>query len=193
VDWYKAWSPPLEFVAFLFFFRVFRTEYSKKIRFGSTVFSVYTLIFQTRLFSLLPASFSAGFKNLCACLLAPPSPPAEDIDDSFPVKSDSSAVIPTTPYCDPNIKATIWKNIEVLGLIDRYESIIASVGYEFIEDYVLKMCTGEWAKPMLEDLRIWMSEKVVPWMLHVYARGATNGLVSLLIFPPKTLIGLFFF
>jgi hypothetical protein len=49
------------------------------------------------------------------------------------------------------------------------------VGYEFIEDYVLKVCTGEWAKPMLEDLRVWMSEKVVPWMLHVYARGATNG------------------
>jgi anaphase-promoting complex subunit 2 len=150
-----------------------------KNRFGSTVFSAYTLNFQTRLFSLLPPSFSAGFKNLCACLLAPPSPPSEDVEDSFPV--DSSAVIPTSPYCDPNIKATIWKNIEVLGLIDRYESIIASVGYEFIEDYVLKMCTGEWAKPMLEDLRVWMSEKVVPWMLHVYARGATNGLVSVFL------------
>lgn len=28
---------------------------------------------------------------------------------------------------------------------------------------------------MLEELRVWMSEKVVPWMLHVYARGASNG------------------
>ena len=68
------------------------------------------------------------------------------------------------------------------------------MGYEFIEDHVLKMCTGEWAKPMLEDLRAWMSEKVVPWMLHVYARGATNGLV--LVFPSffiQTLIGFFFF
>jgi anaphase-promoting complex subunit 2 len=27
---------------------------------------------------------------------------------------------------------------------------------------------------MLEDLRMWMSEKVVPWMLHIYARGATT-------------------
>ena len=145
-----------------------------KIRFGSTVFSAYTLTFQTCLFSFLRAPFSAGFKNLCACLLAPPSPPSEDAEDSVSV--DSSAVVPTTPYSDPNVKAAIWKNIEILGLIDRYESIIASVGYEFIEDYVLKMCTGEWAKPMLEDLRVWMSEKVVPWMLHVYARGATNGL-----------------
>ena len=49
------------------------------------------------------------------------------------------------------------------------------MGYEFIEDHVLKTCAGEWAKPMLEDLRVWMSEKVVPWMLHVYARGATSG------------------
>ena len=70
----------------------------------------------------------------------------------------------------------------MLGLIDRYESIIASVGYEFIEDYVLNMCTGEWAKPMLEDLRVWMSEKVVPWMLHVYARGAANGLFFVFLF-----------
>jgi len=58
--------------------------------------------------------------------------------------------MPTTPYCDPNIKAAIWKNIEVLRLIDRYESIIAGVGYEFIEEYVLKMCTDEWTKPMLK-------------------------------------------
>ena len=68
------------------------------------------------------------------------------------------------------------------------------MGYEFIEDHVLKMCTGEWAKPMLEDLRVWMSEKVVPWMLHVYARGATNGLISVFpLFLKKTLIGFFFF
>ena len=73
----------------------------------------------------------------------------------------------------------IWKHLEVLGFIDRYESIIASVGYEFIENHVLKTCTGEWAKQMLEDLRAWMSERVVPWMLHVYARGATNGLAFL--------------
>ena len=47
---------------------------------------------------------------------------------------------------------------------------------------LLKMCTREWAKPMLEDPRAWMSEKEVPWMLHVYARGAMNGLVFLFVF-----------
>ena len=39
---------------------------------------------------------------------------------------------------------------------------------------MLKTCTGEWAKPMMEDLRAWMSERVVLWMLHVYARGVAN-------------------
>ncbi|KAF8812048.1 hypothetical protein BYT27DRAFT_6431262 [Phlegmacium glaucopus] len=155
MDWYKAWEPPLEF--------------------GPTVYSAYNLNFQTRLFSLLPPSFSAGFKNLCSCLLAPPSPPLEDPEDSFSADSSSApTVVPTISYCDPSISLSIWKNFEVLGFIDRYEGFIASVGYEFIEDYVLRTCTGEWAKPMLEDLRAWMSDKVVPWMLNVYARGATN-------------------
>ncbi|KAH9480869.1 Anaphase-promoting complex subunit 2 [Psilocybe cubensis] len=121
---------------------------------GSTFFSSYTLNFQTRLFSALPPSFAHGFKKLCARLLSPP-------DDDH-------------AQWDPNIHAEVWKNFEILGLIDRYESIIASVGYEFIENHVLSKCTGEWGKPMLEELRVWMSEKVVPWMLHVYARGASN-------------------
>jgi anaphase-promoting complex subunit 2 len=69
-----------------------------------------------------------------------------------------------------------------VGLIDHYESIIANVGYEYIEDRVLKTCTGEWAKPILEDLRVWKSEKVVPWMLHVYARGASNRTCYFLFF-----------
>ncbi|PPQ79767.1 hypothetical protein CVT25_003320 [Psilocybe cyanescens] len=135
MEWYKSWAPPQEL--------------------GSTVFSSYTLNFQTRLFSALPPSFAHGFKTLCARLL---SPPADDLEETW----------------DPNIYAELWKDFEVLGLIDRYESIIASVGYEFIEDHVLSRCTGEWGKPMLEELRVWMSEKVVPWMLHVYARGASN-------------------
>ncbi|KAF8816437.1 hypothetical protein BYT27DRAFT_7221469 [Phlegmacium glaucopus] len=132
----------------------------------------FNLNFQTRLFSLLPPSFSVGFKNLCACLLAPPS---EDPDGSFSADSNSTrTVVPSISFCDPSIDVSIWKNFEVLGFTDRYEGFIASVCYEFIENYVLKTCMGEWAKPMLDGLRVWMSEKVVPWMLHVYARGATN-------------------
>jgi hypothetical protein len=31
---------------------------------------------------------------------------------------------------------------------------------------------GPVGEAMLEDLWVWMSEKVVPWMFHVYAGGA---------------------
>ena len=133
-------------------------------RLGATVFSSYTLNFHTRLFSALPPSFTIAFKELCACLLAPPETDPDDEEQEEQVR----------PKWDSNVHAAIWKNFEILGLIDRYESIIASVGYEYIEEHVLKTCAGEWAKPMLEDLRVWMSDKVVPWMLHVYARGASN-------------------
>jgi anaphase-promoting complex subunit 2 len=83
---------------------------------------------------------------------------------------------------DPNV--LIWQAIETLGLIDRYETIIATVGYEFIEQHVLETCAGEWSRPLLGELRNWMSDKVVPWMLLIYARGATSGMPSTYISNP---------
>lgn len=116
----------------------------------ATIFSAYTLSFQTRLFSALPPSFNLAFKQLCAALLEPP------------------------PSMSWNVNSKIWKNFDLLGLIDRYENVIASVGYEFIEQHVWETYKGRWDKPILEDLRVWMSDRVVPWMLQVYARGASN-------------------
>jgi anaphase-promoting complex subunit 2 len=66
----------------------------------------------------------------------------------------------------------LWPSFEILGLADRYESLIASVCYEHIEAHVLETCTGKWDGPMLVKLREWMADKVVPWMLLPYARGA---------------------
>ena len=100
------------------------------------MFSSYTLNFHTRSFSALPPSFTITFKELCACLLAPP--------ETDPDEEEEEQV---TPNWDPNVHSTIWKNFEILGLIDRYESIITSVGYEYIEKHVLKTCTGQWVKP----------------------------------------------
>lgn len=56
------------------------------------------------------------------------------------------------PKWDPNVHATVWKNLEILGLIDHCKSIIANVGYEYVEEHMPKTCTGVWAKPTLEDL-----------------------------------------
>ena len=37
----------------------------------------------------------------------------------------------------------MFGEFEELGLIDRYESVIAGVGYEHIEAHVLETCTGQ--------------------------------------------------
>jgi anaphase-promoting complex subunit 2 len=72
-------------------------------------------------------------------------------------------------------RTKLWASFEELGLIERYESLIASVGYEHIEAHVLNTCKGKWDEPMLGQLREWMTNKMVPWMILPYARGATSG------------------
>lgn len=69
---------------------------------------------------------------------------------------------------------SLWSAFEHLGLLDRYESLISSVCYEQIEEHILSTCGEQWADPMLAGLREWMSERIVPWMLLPYARGARN-------------------
>ncbi|KAJ7274011.1 hypothetical protein C8J57DRAFT_1062796 [Mycena rebaudengoi] len=126
VEWYRAWAPIEEL--------------------GPTIRGLYTLTFQTQLFSVLPPSFVRGFKALCAATLPPPyqTPPGT------------------------------WEAFEALGLTDRFEAIIASVGYEHIEEYVRETCAGKWDTPVLDTLRTWMAERIVPWMLPMYAKGALS-------------------
>lgn len=122
-------------------------------RLGATLHSAFVLSFQTHLFSALTPTFVRGFKELCASTL-----PSTDPELDGPV---------------PNVE--MWQAFETIGLLDRYENIIASVGYEHIEAHVVTTCTGQWSEPMLGQLRKWMTDKVVPWMLLMYARNATTG------------------
>ncbi|OBZ71191.1 Anaphase-promoting complex subunit 2 [Grifola frondosa] len=145
VEWFQAWSPIPEL--------------------GYTVISAYKLAFQTHVFSVLPPSFSSGFKDLIAStftLSYSTSPP------SWTMGPSSSEV--KTPPVRPDIP--LWTAYDTLGLLDRYESLISSVCYEHIEAHVLETCTGKWGEPMLAPLREWMADKVVPWMIMPYARGA---------------------
>ncbi len=139
----------------------FLTQLTQRISsLGQTIRTAYTLNFQTQLFAILPPSFVSGFKAYCASTLPP-------FDPEVPQKT---------------LSGEIWDIFEILGLLDRYESVIASVGYEHIETYVLSTCTGKWETAMLPELRNWMSHKIVPWMLMMYARGAATStpLVSFL-------------
>jgi anaphase-promoting complex subunit 2 len=125
-----------------------------RLRLGATIHSAYTVSFQTHVFSALPSSFTVALKELVRWTL---SPPTEDDEVEVP----------------PQIKdGTIWGHFDTLGLIDRYETLIASVCYEHIEDYVIETCAENWNEPMLAKLRSWMGNTVVPWMIMPYARGA---------------------
>ena len=143
-------------------------------RFGFVMQSAYTLTFHTYLFALLPPSFAQGFKALCAFTLPLPS---------SATKVGVSSISPSTPTSGSPFNAVpiqdeprLWASFETLGLIDRHESLVASVGYEHIEAYVLETCRRKWDEPMFGVLREWMTNKIVPWMILPYARGATNSM-----------------
>ncbi|KAI6044752.1 hypothetical protein EDC04DRAFT_2932165 [Pisolithus marmoratus] len=118
---------------------------------GQTIISAYTLAFQTHLFSILPASFARGVKSLVAATLLDTASLSSDHRDS-----------------------ALWHAFDTLSLIERYETLTTSVGYEYIESHVHETSAGVWSEPMLPKLRAWMLEKIVPWMIWPFARGATN-------------------
>jgi anaphase-promoting complex subunit 2 len=162
IEWYKAWLPSREYVRHSYSFMP--SFILTHIRLGPTIHSAYLTGFQTHLFAILPHTFALGFKALCASTLP-----------QDPVSPSESPVSPVGP------RPAMWDAFDLLGLIDRYESLIASVGYEHIETHVLSTCAQKWSEPMLNGLRDWMTNKMVPWMLLPYARGATTSKPSTLL------------
>jgi len=157
--WLKHWAPFPEY-AFDFHCLICFADFC---RLGPTMYSAFALSFQTHLFSIVPPHFARGFKVLVASILAAfPSPYVIGSTELLP-----DAGVPNAP---------LWQAFDKLGLIDRYETIIATVGYEFIEQHVLETYAGEWSRPILSELHNWMAEKFVPWMVLVYARNASNGM-----------------
>lgn len=138
------------------------------LRLGATLLSAYTLAFQTHVYATFPPSFSQGFKALIAStfsLVNASCPPPWALP-SEQIAQGSSPSRPDLP---------LWTVCDTLGLLDRYESLIASVCYEYIEAHVEETCMKKWDESMLTALREWMAERVVPWMVMPYARGARSG------------------
>lgn len=63
-------------------------------------------------------------------------------------------------------------SFELLGFLERYENLVASVCYEQIEARTQELCPGNWNEQMLPVLRTWMSNEILPWMILPYARDA---------------------
>ena len=93
-------------------------------RLEETIFSAYTLHLQTYFFSILPPSFSRGFKAFCAATLPPPE--SEHKQEKAHRTDEQGQSHPPSP---PRTNCLVF---ETLGLPDRYESIIASVDYEHV-------------------------------------------------------------
>ncbi|PCH40122.1 ubiquitin-protein ligase [Wolfiporia cocos MD-104 SS10] len=146
-EWYSAWCPIPEL--------------------GQTILHAYMLNFQTHVFSVLPPSFSNGFKDLVSRTFdisrSSTPPPWLNVPSVF-----------QTPDNPSRADYALWAAFEQLGLLERYESLISSVCYEYIESHILETCTGKWDEQMLKPLRDWMTDNIVPWMLMPYARGAKS-------------------
>ncbi|KAF9783259.1 ubiquitin-protein ligase [Thelephora terrestris] len=137
-EWHSAWEPGQEF--------------------GHQVLSAFNHTFQTHVFSVLPASFSSGFKSLIDMTLQPYLDKEESRSRGGEYPAD----------------LRLWAGFECLGMLERYESLISSVCYEAIEKHVWDKCARSWAEPELVNLREWITDCIVPWMLLPYARGARN-------------------
>ncbi|THH01918.1 hypothetical protein EW026_g872 [Hermanssonia centrifuga] len=147
LEWYKAWAPIPEL--------------------GGTLSKSYTEAFRTHVFSILPPSFSAGFKALVAVTFNLTQDPSASgwMLNLFPPPTQG-------PYSRADVP--LWNAFEQLGMQERYETLISSVCYEYIENHILETCAKEWDRPMLYILREWMTNRIVPWMVLPYAKGARN-------------------
>lgn len=145
-EWYKAWSPIPEL--------------------GNTIVQAYTLTFQTHVFSVLPPSFTRGFKSLIMLTF--------DISLRATAPAWLLEVIPQNDTTPIRADVPLWTALDKLGLLDRYESLISNVCYEYIESYILETCANRWDESMLTNIRDWMADRIVPWMMMPYARGARS-------------------
>ncbi len=108
--------------------------------FGATLKSYFTLKIKTLLYLSLPPAFSQGFKSLIMSAL-----------------SQDGSTIERPPPQDQKL----WSALDLLGQLDRYDSVFSGCGRELTEKHVLETGNGEWSRLMLEESRTWMSDKMV--------------------------------
>ncbi|KZW04109.1 hypothetical protein EXIGLDRAFT_716114 [Exidia glandulosa HHB12029] len=68
----------------------------------------------------------------------------------------------------------LFKELHMLGMLDRYEALVASVVCEQIERQIETLCPGKWDEPRLPELRHWLGDKVVAWLMEQYSRAGTS-------------------
>ncbi|KAJ1310042.1 hypothetical protein OPQ81_006795 [Rhizoctonia solani] len=102
--------------------------------------------FRTNFLSTLPRGFPTAFHALLRSTLA-------------------------APALDPRL----FPILDVMGLLQDHEALVANVIHEAIDKRVKEVCeedTGETS--VLQIVKNWFTESVVPWMAMTYGRGLTD-------------------
>ncbi|ELU44000.1 ubiquitin-protein ligase [Rhizoctonia solani AG-1 IA] len=106
--------------------------------------------FRTNFLSTLPRGFPVAFHALLRSTLA-------------------------APALDPRL----FPILDVMGLLQDHEALVASVIHEAIEKRVKEVCeedNGETS--VLQTVKNWFTESVVPWMAMTYGRGLTDEVLA---------------
>ena len=148
-QWYKSWFPPHECVPTLPY--TFQVNLLRRL--GTLLQSTFKKEFKQCLFAALPPSFPVSLKQLCNETISGTS-----VDRSI----------------WHGVERHVWEDLEVIGLIERYENLISSVCYERIEEKAKEKCTGVWDERCLFKVRVWTQGKLVNWMIKLYAREAKS-------------------
>jgi anaphase-promoting complex subunit 2 len=120
--------------------------------------SSFRTAFQTHLYTTLPPSFNVGFQRLVRFTLDKAPSWAGDVQ------------LPSSL-----LDFSIWKQFEALGMLERYENIVHSVVYGYMEDHVERECRGTWTEKLLE-MNEWLSTELFPWLFHPFAQQARSRL-----------------
>jgi anaphase-promoting complex subunit 2 len=115
---------------------------------SSTILKAYRTTFQTLLSSILSGTFRDAFVAL--------------LTESVTFSAEANA--------------DLFRQLDILGLLDRYESLLSNVVYQQIEHKVSESCPKEWSETRLTGLREWLKETLVPWLAVPYSRGSKTGI-----------------
>ncbi|KAG8718844.1 hypothetical protein FRC08_004268 [Ceratobasidium sp. 394] len=84
----------------------------------------------------------------------------------------------------PALDTRLFPTLDVMGLLQDHESLVASVINEAIERRVKEVAeAADGETSVLQTVKDWFTESVVPWMAVTYGRGLTDQLLSRALAP----------
>ncbi|QRW00465.1 cullin family [Ceratobasidium sp. AG-Ba] len=84
----------------------------------------------------------------------------------------------------PALDTRLFPTLDLMGLLQDHESLVANVINEAIERRVREVAdSADGETSVLQTVKDWFTESVVPWMAMTYGRGLTDQLLSRALAP----------